>query len=474
VMGRGRLQPPSRGVDAMLQFVRERVLPQDQVAVLAWDRATDFTTNHAGIAELLERFKAQHEKIETDLFEWFYGLRAMYGDKKLPPHIQKQVDAVFDVPTLRAAHTLVKDPNQRTTTTDELKKRADALQRAEMIAERPADKTMTDAIDPVSAMGIEGSLEQFMANMMTVNQDLSNLYAGIEYLRFIEGEKHVVFVTETGIGLPDFSTEMSLAAVANNARVVIDTIQTGGASGDGLPSAATRSNGIAGMSFAPMFALQSMRNLSNQTGGVTSIYAYADKAVKRIDEATRFSYLLGYYATNGEQDGRYRQVSVTVKRPGAQVLYRHGYFAKPQTMPANRRDMMSYTRMSNAFTTGIDVLDIPISFKTHDFVDGGKRFLDMDITIALAKLAPVSASTGREYIMELAIVCANQDQKPVGQYSDRLNFTLTQEQYDKAVKDGLPMNISVRVPVTSFPMHAKVVVYNFENDLLGSVARKIR
>jgi len=158
LMGRGRLQPPSKGVDAMMQFVRERVLPQDQVAVLAWNRATDFTTNHAGLAELLERFKVRHEKVENDLGGWFSGLRATYGDKKIPPHIQKSIDDVFNVPGLRAAHTLISDPNERTLTTDELKKRADALQQAEINATRPAGSFLTDAVNPVHAMGIEGPL----------------------------------------------------------------------------------------------------------------------------------------------------------------------------------------------------------------------------------------------------------------------------------------------------------------------------
>ena len=33
---------------------------------------------------------------------------------------------------------------------------------------------------------------------------------------------------------------------------------------------------------------------------------------------------------------------------------------------------------------------------------------------------------------------------------------------------------SVRVPLTDYATHVKVVVYNFENDLLGSIVKKIR
>ncbi len=45
VFGRGRLQWPDKGIDNAIRFVRERLLPQDRVAVLAYNRATDFTTD---------------------------------------------------------------------------------------------------------------------------------------------------------------------------------------------------------------------------------------------------------------------------------------------------------------------------------------------------------------------------------------------------------------------------------------------
>jgi hypothetical protein len=98
----------------------------------------------------------------------------------------------------------------------------------------------------------------------------------------------------------------------------------------------------------------------------------------------------------------------------------------------------------------------------------------MDITVGLGKMAPTMVAGKRYYTMELAIVCADREQDIVGQYSQRLEFTLTEEQHQKAVKDGTPANVTVRVPLTNFATHVKVVVYNFENDLLGSIVKKIR
>jgi len=65
VLGRGRLQYPSKGVDAVIHFVRNRLLPQDQVAVMAFNRASEFTTNRAATLQVLERFKSRHEDIEA-------------------------------------------------------------------------------------------------------------------------------------------------------------------------------------------------------------------------------------------------------------------------------------------------------------------------------------------------------------------------------------------------------------------------
>src|SRR6185369_16643716 len=44
VLARGLLQAPSKGVDAAIHLVQDLALPQDYVAVVAWNRATDFTT----------------------------------------------------------------------------------------------------------------------------------------------------------------------------------------------------------------------------------------------------------------------------------------------------------------------------------------------------------------------------------------------------------------------------------------------
>src|SRR5688500_3434149 len=50
ILGRGRHQAVSKYVEALTEFATQKVMPQDQIALMAWNRATDFTSDHAMIA----------------------------------------------------------------------------------------------------------------------------------------------------------------------------------------------------------------------------------------------------------------------------------------------------------------------------------------------------------------------------------------------------------------------------------------
>ena len=92
------IQGPNKGLDALLEFVNKRLLPQDVVAAMAYNRATVFTTNHAAIVDVIERYRARSDKIGAALEAFFSGLRAVYGSGRIPASTQREIDEVFDVP----------------------------------------------------------------------------------------------------------------------------------------------------------------------------------------------------------------------------------------------------------------------------------------------------------------------------------------------------------------------------------------
>jgi VWFA-related protein len=135
VFGRGRLQTPDRGIDSAIRFVRERLLPQDRVAVLAYNRGTDFTTDRPSILATLERFKKKHEYIEALLRQQFSGLQAIYGGKG-PPNkdIQAEIDAVFHgTGTANARRLPPGTPTDAALIEADRRRDTDTLQRVETI-----------------------------------------------------------------------------------------------------------------------------------------------------------------------------------------------------------------------------------------------------------------------------------------------------------------------------------------------------
>ncbi len=71
---------------------------------------------------------------------------------------------------------------------------------------------------------------------------------------------------------------------------------------------------------------ESLRSLAAETDGLAVVNTnQIDNALKRIVADLSSYYLLGYYSTNAKLDGRFRNITVRVRRPGVQVRARRGY-----------------------------------------------------------------------------------------------------------------------------------------------------
>src|SRR5262245_59436656 len=84
VLGRGRLQDPSAGVDAMVHLMHDVALPQDHIAVLAWNRATDFTTDRDNVLRVLDRFRRVHVGLEGRILLWEKSLQRWSDPRHFP------------------------------------------------------------------------------------------------------------------------------------------------------------------------------------------------------------------------------------------------------------------------------------------------------------------------------------------------------------------------------------------------------
>jgi VWFA-related protein len=73
LLGLGRLDEPAGYISGLLRLVKTQLLPQDRVALFAYDRALPFTTDHQKVAEAL--LAAVPKDID---------LKGVYGLEKVP------------------------------------------------------------------------------------------------------------------------------------------------------------------------------------------------------------------------------------------------------------------------------------------------------------------------------------------------------------------------------------------------------
>ena len=86
----------------------------------------------------------------------------------------------------------------------------------------------------------------------------------------------------------------------------------------------------------------SLRELAENTDGVAVVNNNnLEAAMTRMLSDVGSYYLLGYYSTNTRLDGKYRKLTVRVKRPGADVRARPGYLAPTEEEMATAREAAS-------------------------------------------------------------------------------------------------------------------------------------
>lgn len=332
-------------------------------------------------------------------------------------------------------------------------------------ARRLADGFEREA-EKAEGVGIE-AFDSYVSSALATRQDLGSIYTGIEYLRFIDGEKRLIYLSTDGLFLPSVEDDLSLAAVASDARVAIDTIQTGGLYADppGLRSLSERS-------WRHTWAISAIRNVSEHTGGRAFAYRYADDALEAIDRTTRTGYVLGYVPEDLLQDGAYRRIEVKVARQGARVLYRRGYYARAQLIPHDRRQFMTFSRIlsATAFPEPIDDIGLDLEARRLE-ADGGSEVVVRG-TIHSDRIVLDRKGTAHTGRLEVALFAIDRRNRLVGERWFSLDLSLDQSEHRSVLRDGLPLE--ARVPVRGDAMNVKAVIYDFAADAVGSVTVRVR
>ena len=390
------------------------------MAIFAYDRALDFTADHQKVADALERFKKGHPGVNHDLSGELgpTGMATLYGTRTLPKKLQTRIDELILGPGAAPATPI------------------------------SAESNPTGAIRASVARRLHGVVRH-----QPRRQQQPRRAPG--YLRYLEGQKHVIFITETGLQSANDTSAAAIAALANDARASLHTIPAAGLL-DTDPDYGLHAT------LQQAVATQSLRTMADLTGGLPAITEKGQAALDRLDETTRSGYLLGFQSSRAAWDGSYRQLVVRVNRPNTTVLYRHGYYRLSANGYFDRREIITSDRLSAGGNFRREVADIRLKASISQrqgtsLVAEGK--------IDLTRVKTASADGTRKALLNVAIYCLDGASNPTGTYETTVPVKVPEADYERILKDGFPF--SLEFPIVRGTQNVRVVVYNFGSDLIG-------
>jgi len=265
-----------RSTDAAQRFLREQMTPADLVAVVAFGNQLRVMANFTNNRKLLER-----------------------GVARLVPGSESQLAALADA------------------------------------APAPGEEAVTE--DTAAAF----TADETEFNIFNTDRKLTAMESLADLLRGIPGKKAVIQFTGgiTQTGEENRSQLRAATDAANRANVSFYAVDSRGLMATipgGDPSAGAAA-GTAMFSGAAVFhqaqsrqdSRETLATLATDTGG-RAFFDVGDfrEAFQKVQGDAGGYYLLGYYSTNRQHDGRWRQVKVRVEAaPGLRVRYREGYYA---------------------------------------------------------------------------------------------------------------------------------------------------
>jgi VWFA-related protein len=325
--------------------------------------------------------------------------------------------------------------------------------------ETPAPETAaTDEAGGAAATGGEYDLFNNDARLRAL-KTLADALAPIE-------QKKAILYFSSGMSRSGSDNQVELRAAtsaavrANVALYPVDTrgLQAVVPGGDATRGSSFGSNAFSGRAVNRQFdqlmaSQETLQTLAADTGGraFTDSNDFGDAFTQVVRDTSAY-YLLGYSSTSDVKDGRFRRISVRVKRPGLTVEHRAGYYAERDFAHTGRQDRER--ALQEQLASPVSATDVPVYFSSGWYRLAADRYF-----------IPLSVAVPGSVLGELDILGVVRDEqgRQVGRI--RQTLTLAADTAGGAAKSVLYQS-GLTLPPGRFS--AKVVVRQNTNGAVGS------
>jgi VWFA-related protein len=317
-------------------------------------------------------------------------------------------------------------------------------------------------------------------NAFNTDRKLAALESLADLLRDIPGKKSVLQFTSgiTQTGEDNRSQLRATTDAANRANMSIYTVDSRGLLAEipGGDASAGAAGGNAMFTGAAVFqqsgarqdSRETLATLATDTGG-RSFFDLGDlgQAFRSVQSDTSGYYLLGYYSTNAQHDGRWRTLRVKVAGvPGARIRYRQGYYAP--------KDFGVYTtedrerQLEDAMRSETPVVELPIAVETAYFrLDNRQIYVPISAKLASSALQWAQKSGRREVEFDFAAEIRDmQSGRVAGALRDTITVRLDAARYEELQQNALVYQGGIILPPGNYKL--KFLARENESGRIGT------
>jgi VWFA-related protein len=317
-------------------------------------------------------------------------------------------------------------------------------------------------------------------NAFNTDRKLASLESLGDLLRDIPGKKSVLQFTSgiTQTGEDNRSQLRATTDAANRANMSIYTVDSRGLLAEipGGDASAGAAGGNAMYTGAAVFqqsgarqdSRETLATLASDTGG-RSFFDLGDlgQAFHSVQSDTAGYYLLGYYSTNAQHDGRWRTIRVKVAGvAGARVRYRQGYYAP--------KDFGVYTtedrerQLEDAMRSDTPAVELPMAVETAYFRLGNKQiFVPISAKLASSALQWAQKSGRRQVEFDFAAeIRDTQSGRIAGALRDTITVRLDTERYEELQQNALVYQGGIILPPGNYKL--KFLARENESGRIGT------
>ncbi|HZQ17257.1 MAG TPA: VWA domain-containing protein [Terriglobales bacterium] len=313
-------------------------------------------------------------------------------------------------------------------------------------------------------------------NIFNTDRRLEALRSVAEKLSHIQQKKSLIYFSNgmdrTGIeNQSELRAAINAAVRANLALYTLDIrgLQAMVAGGEAQNASMRGTSPYSGQAMLSAYesnftTQESLVTLASDTGGRAFLDSNDFNAIfKGVQDDTSFYYVLGYHSTNPARDGRYRRITVKLKRSDLKVEYRRGYYAPADYKHANNDDRE--LQLEEQLASEMPATDLPLYLGAAYFrLQPNKYAIPVSLVVPGSEIPFTRSSDRDKATLDVIGVVLDANQRPVTNIRDTVKLAVNTSA--EVRRKNVQYNTTIVLPPGKF--HVKFVVRENQTGRMGS------